>query len=69
MLIKGLTFVDVQFGMSAIKFMSSGASMCGVRDIDPEKVITTHHSCVSSGVGGSRGFHDINEDAKAHLQI
>ena len=39
LLIRGIDFVDVQFGISTIKFMSQGEAVCGIKDVDDNKVI------------------------------
>ena len=39
LLIRGIDFVDVQFGISTIKFMSQGEAVCGIKDVDDSKVI------------------------------
>ncbi len=37
MLIKGVEFVDVQFAISVVKFVSRGSALCGVRDADESR--------------------------------
>ncbi len=37
-LIRGIVFVDVQFGITATKILSQGASICGVHDVEESKV-------------------------------